>query len=281
MTKIFLTGATGAIGARLTPMLVENGYDVVAVTRSPAKQDALRALGATPIVADGLDREGMLAAVEQTAPDVIVHQMTALTGVTFTDFERELETTNRLRTEGVDTLIATRVRVIAQSYGQWRYLGPGPLHTEDEQIDPDMPASMVSTADAVRHLESAVTAAGGTALRYGLFHGPGTGFEHLLAMPIFGEGTGVWSFAHIDDAAAATLAAIENDVSGVFNIADDEPLPVAEWLPALAPSEPARLPLEGAPESFAYMHNRIQGISNEKAKRELGWSPRHSLLAAH
>jgi nucleoside-diphosphate-sugar epimerase len=280
MTKIFLTGATGAIGARLTPLLVENGYDIVAMTRSPAKQDALREAGATPVIADGLDRDAVLAAVANAEPDVIVHQMTALTGVTFTDFERELAATNRLRTEGVDTLLETGVRVIAQSYGQWRYDGPGPLHTEDERIDPDMPASMVSTADAVRHLESAVTDAGGTALRYGIFHGPGTGFEQLLGMPIFGDGSGVWSFAHVDDAAAATLAAIETGVAGVFNIADDEPLAVAEWLPALAGTDPQRLPLDGAPESFAYMHNRLQGLSNEKAKRELGWSPRHSLLAA-
>jgi nucleoside-diphosphate-sugar epimerase len=280
MTKIFLAGASGAVGARLTPLLVENGYDVVAMTRTPAKQDALREAGATPVVADGLDREAVLAAVEAAAPDVIVHQMTALTGVTFADFENELATTNRLRTEGVDTLLATGVRVIAQSYGQWRYDGPGPLHTEDERIDPAPPPSMASTAGAVRHLESAVTAAGGTALRFGIFHGPGTGFEQLLGMPIFGDGSGVWSFTHVDDAAAATLAAIERDVSGVYNIADDDPLPVAQWLPALAGAEPDRFPLEAAPESFAYMHTRIQGISNAKARRELGWSPRHSSLLA-
>jgi nucleoside-diphosphate-sugar epimerase len=275
MTKIFLTGATGAIGARLTPLLVENGYDVVAVTRSPAKQDALREAGATPVVADALNREGLLAAVEAAAPDLIVHQMTALTGVTFTDFERELALTNRLRTEGTDKLLATGVRVIAQSYGQWRYDGPGPLHSEDERIDPVLPASMASTAAAVRHVESAVTRAGGTALRFGIFHGPGTGFEHLLGMPIFGDGSGVWSFIHVDDAAAATLAAIEHGKPGVFNIADDHPMPVAEWLPALA--EPERVPLEAAPESFAYMHTQIQGLSNEKAKRELDWSPRYTL----
>jgi nucleoside-diphosphate-sugar epimerase len=279
MTKIFLTGATGAIGTRLLPLLVENGYEVVAMTRSPAKQDALRTAGATPVVADGLDRDAVLAAVADAQPDVIVHQMTALTGVTFADFERELATTNRLRTEGVDTLLETGIRVIAQSYGQWRYDGPGPLHGEDERIVTP-PAVMQPTADAVRHLESAVTAKGGTALRYGIFNGPGTGFEHLLGMPIFGDGSGVWSFIHVDDAAAATLAAIEQDKPGVYNIADDGPLPVAEWLPALAPAEPARVPLDQAPESFAYMHTQIQGLSNAKAKRELGWSPRFELKGA-
>jgi nucleoside-diphosphate-sugar epimerase len=278
MTKIFLTGATGAIGTRLLPMLVENGYEVVAMTRSPAKQDALRTAGATPVIADGLDRAAVLAAVAEAQPDVIVHQMTSLTGVTFADFERELATTNRLRTEGIDTLLETGIRVIAQSYGQWRYDGPGPLHTEDERIDTP-PSTMQRTAEAVRHLESAVTAKGGTALRYGIFNGPGTGFEHLLQMPIFGDGSGVWSFIHVDDAAAATLAAIEQDKPGVYNIADDKPLPVAEWLPALAPAEPTRVPLEQAPESFAYMHTKIQGLSNEKAKRELGWSPRYVLAA--
>ena len=278
--RIFLTGATGAIGSHLLPLLIDNGHDVVAMTRSPAKREALRAAGATPVVADGLDREAVLAAVAEAKPDVIVHQMTALTGVTFADFVRELETTNRLRTEGVDTLLETGVRVIAQSYGQWRYDGPGPLHAEDERILDPAP-SMLPTADAIRHLESAVSAAGGTALRYGIFNGPGTGFENLLAMPIFGDGSGVWSFIHVADAAAAALAAIESDVSGVFNIADDEPLPVAEWLPALAANEPLRLPPEEAPESYAYLHTRIQGMSNEKAKRELGWSPRHgSVLAA-
>ena len=273
MTKIFFAGATGALGARLLPLLVENGHEVVAMTRTPSKQDALRAAGATPVVADGLDRDAVLAAVAEAAPDVIVHQMTALTGVTFADFEHELATTNRLRTEGIDILLETGIRVIAQSYGQWRYDGPGPLHTEDERIEDPAP-TMVSTADAVRHLESAVTGAGGTALRFGIFNGPGTGFEYLLQMPIFGDGSGVWSFIHVDDAAAATLAAIEHDKPGVYNIADDRPMAVAEWLPALA--EPQRLPLDGAPESFAYMHTQIQGLSNEKAKRELGWSPRHT-----
>ncbi len=275
MTKIFFAGATGAIGARLLPLLVSNGHEVVAMTRTPSKQDALRAAGATPVVADGLARDAVLAAVEKASPDVIVHQMTALTGVTFADFEHELATTNRLRTEGIDILLETGVRVIAQSYGQWRYDGPGPLHTEDERIEDPAP-TMVSTADAVRHLESAVTGAGGTALRFGIFNGPGTGFEYLLGMPIFGDGSGVWSFIHVDDAAAATLAAIENDKPGVYNIADDRPMPVAEWLPALADTDPQRVPLEGAPESFAYMHTRIQGLSNAKAKRELDWSPRHA-----
>jgi 2-alkyl-3-oxoalkanoate reductase len=280
MTKIFFAGASGALGARLIPLLVQNGHDVVAMTRTPSKQDALAALGARPVVADGLDARGVLAAVADAAPDVILHQMTALSGITFQDFERELATTNRLRTEATDTLLSTGVPMIAQSYGQWRYTGPGPLHSEDERHDPELPASMASTVDAIRYLESTVTAAGGTVLRFGFFYGPGTGFTDLLGMPLIGDGSGVWSFIHVDDAAAATLAAIEHRTPGVYNIADDEPLPVRAWLPKLAGTQPDRVAPDAAPDVFAYLQTRIQGLSNAKARRELGWSPRHASLLA-
>ena len=293
--KIFFAGATGALGSRLVPLLVERGYDVVAMTRSPAKQDALRAAGAEPVVADGLDRDAVLAAVKRAAPDVVLHQMTGLADVTsFKDFDEVLAATNRLRVEGTDILLeaarAAGARVIAQSYGQWRYDGPGPLHSEDEPLEPDPPASMASTAVAVRHVESAVSAAAGTALRYGLFYGPGTGFEYLLGMPLIGDGSGVWSFIHTDDAAAATLAAIERGQPGVYNVVDDTPVAIREWLPTLAAEPPARLSaadaLPVAGEAMVHLHTRIRGLSNAKARRELEWAPAHAsvydgFLATH
>jgi nucleoside-diphosphate-sugar epimerase len=280
--KIFFAGATGALGSRLVPLLVERGYDVVAMTRSPGKVDALRAAGAEPVVADGLDRDDVFAAVARAAPDVVLHQMTGLADVTsFKDFDEALAATNRLRIEGTGILLeaarAAGARVIAQSYGQWRYAGPGPLHTEDEPLEPDPPAAMTRTAGAVRHLESAVTAAAGTVLRYGFFYGPGTGFEHMLGMPLIGAGTGVWSFIHTDDAATAALAAIERGAPGVYNVADDTPVPIGEWLPRLAPEPPLRLSeadaLPVAGEAMVHLHTRIQGLSNAKARRELDWAP--------
>jgi nucleoside-diphosphate-sugar epimerase len=293
--KIFFAGATGALGSRLVPLLVERGYDVVGMTRSPGKAEALRAAGVEPVVADGLDRAAVLAAVRLAAPDVVLHQMTDLADVTsFADFDGALAATNRLRIEGTDIMLeaarAAGARLIAQSYGQWRYDGPGPLHTEDERLEPDPPPSMARTAAAVRHLESSVTAAAGTVLRYGFFYGPGTGFEYMLGMPLIGDGTGVWSFIHTDDAAGATLAALERGAPGVYNVADDTPVPLGEWLPRLAPEPPVRLSeAEGVPvagEAMVHLHTRIHGLSNAKARRELDWAPAHAsvfdgFLAAH
>jgi 2-alkyl-3-oxoalkanoate reductase len=299
--KIFVAGATGALGRRLVPLLVANGHTVVGTTRTPDKAEALRAAGATPVVLDALDRDAVIDALTRAEPEVVVHQLTALAG--FTDF-RKLEegfaATNRLRTEGTDHLLEgiRRLpvrRIVAQSYagpGFFARTG-GPIKTEEDPFDPDPPASLRRTVEAVRYLERAVLEAEGiqgTVLRYGGFYGPGTsageGGVQLEAVrrrqfPIVAGGTGVWSFIHIDDAATATLAAIERGRTGVYNIVDDDPAPVAEWLPGLAAAigakPPRRVPAWLARlfvgEHGVVMMTESRGAANAKAKRELGWRP--------
>lgn len=251
--KIFLAGATGALGRRLLPRLVASGYQVVAMTRSAEKTEALRSAGAEPVVADGLDREAVLRAVTWAEPEVVIHQMTSLTGVmSFKKFDKEFASTNCLRTTGTDILLeAARAagarRFIAQSYGGWNYERTGgPAKTEEDPFDPNPPAAMARTLAAIRYLEAAVLGAEGLegiALRYGSFYGPGSYIAEDGAilelvrgrkLPIIGNGAGVWSFLHLDDAATATLVAIERGAPGVYNISDDEPSPVAVWLPELA-----------------------------------------------
>jgi 2-alkyl-3-oxoalkanoate reductase len=297
--KIFVAGATGVLGRRLVPLLVANGHTVVGTTRTPAKAPALRAAGATPVVLDALDREAVIDALVRAEPEVVVHELTALGG--FTDFRKFAEgfaVTNRLRTEGTDNLLAgiRRLpvrRILAQSYG-----GPGfyvrtggPVKTEQDPFDPDPPAALRHPIQAVQHLERAVLetpGVQGTVLRYGGFYGPetslGEGGVYLQAIrrrqfPIVGAGTGVWSFIHIEDAATATLAAIESGRAGVYNVVDDDPAPVAEWLPALAAAigakPPRRVPawlarlLVG--EHGVVMMTQSRGAANAKAKEELGW----------
>ncbi len=295
---IFIAGATGAIGRSLIPLLTEQGHTVTGTTRSPAKADALRALGAQPVVVDGLDREGMHAAVAAARPDVVVHEMTALSGLAdLRKFEQAFAQTNRLRTEGTDHLIAAAraagvERIVAQSYAGWPAARSGPpVQDETAPFDPDPPRQLRSSLDAIRHLEQAVTGAGGVVLRYGGFYGPGTGiapgaeqWEAVRArkFPVVGDGGGVWSFAHIDDAAGATLAAIEDFRPGeVFNAVDDDPAPVREWLPVLASAIGAPAPrhvprwvarLMG--EHLVVMMTEIRGASNAKIRRELGWEPK-------
>jgi len=296
--KIFLAGATGAVGQALVPLLISHGHSVAGTTRTPAKADALRALGAEPVVVDGLDRDGVRAAVASAAPDAIVHQMTALSGLSdLRRFERAFATTNRLRTEGTDHLLeaareAGVERVVAQSYAGWPYARTGgPVKTEDDPLDPDPPARVRSTLEAIRHLESAVRGAGGIALRYGGFYGPGTGFapggdqwEMVRArkFPLVGDGGGVWSFIQIEDAAAATLAALERGAPGaVYNVCDDEPAAVRDWLPAIAEAIGAPPPRH-VPRWIGRLLGRhvvalmceVRGASNERARRELGWEPR-------
>ena len=299
--KIFVAGATGALGRRLVPLLASNGHTVVGTTRTPGKAAALRAAGATPVVLDALDRDAVIDALAQAQPDVVVHELTALTE--FSDFRKLDESfaaTNRLRTEGTDHLLdgIRRLpvrRIVAQSYAGAGFYAPtgGPVKTEGDPFNTDPPAAMRRTVEAVRHLERAVLEAegiGGTVLRYGSFYGPGTslgeGGVYLDAVrrrqfPIVAGGTGVWSFLHIEDAAAATLAAIESDRTGVYNIVDDDPAPVAEWLPALAAiigaKPPRRVPAWLARvfvgEAGVVMMTEARGASNAKAKRELGWRP--------
>jgi nucleoside-diphosphate-sugar epimerase len=298
--RIFLAGATGAIGGRLVPLLLEAGHEVTGTTRSPAKADMLRAAGAEPVIADGLDRDAIVAAIAAARPDAIVHQLTALGDLTsLRNLDGAFALTNRLRTEGTDNLLAgareagTR-RFVAQSFTGWPYARTGgPVKTEDDPLDPDPVPSMSKTLAAIRRLEQTVTQAGGIALRYGGFYGPGTGLTpggdqveliRKRRFPIVGDGGGVWSFIHIDDAAAATLAAHERGTPGaIYNVVDDDPAPVREWLPALAAAAgakpPRRLPRwlarVVAGESVATMMTEIRGASNAKAKRELGWEPAH------
>jgi nucleoside-diphosphate-sugar epimerase len=298
--KIFVAGATGGIGTFLVPMLVTAGHDVVAMTRSPEKADGLRAVGAEPAVADGLDKAAVTQAVLRAEPEVVIHQMTALTGIkSFKRFDDEFAVTNRLRTEGLDHLLeaaqsAGARRFIAQSYGNWNYVAAGgPVKTEEDPLDPDPPAAMSKTMAAIRYLETAVTAAEGIeglALRYANFYGPGANvaedgeFAAMIRkrrLPIVGDGAGVWSFIHYEDAAAATMAAIDRGEPGIYNVADDEPAPVATWLPELArilgAKPPRRVPVWlgriAGGEPGLRMFTKMRGASNEKAKRELGWQP--------
>ena len=295
---IFIAGASGAVGRSLIPLLTSNGHTVTGTTRSASKADALRALGAEPVVLDGLDRAAVLAAVATARPDAIVHQMTALAGeLDLRHFERAFAGTNRLRTEGTDNLLAAAQatgveRVVAQSFTGWPYARVGgPVKSEDDPLDPDPPAQLRTTLEGIRRLEAGVTGAGGVALRYGGFYGPGTGlapggeqWEMVRArkFPIVGDGSGVWSFCHIEDAASATLAALERWTPGqVYNVCDDDPAPAREWVPALArvvggkpprhlPRWVARL---AAGEHVVAMMCEVRGASNAKARRELGWTP--------
>jgi 2-alkyl-3-oxoalkanoate reductase len=296
---VFIAGASGAIGRSLIPLLIANGHTVAGTTRSATRGEALRALGAEPVVLDGLDRAAVLAAVEAARPDAIVHEMTALAGLTdMRRVERSFALTNRLRTEGLDHLLeAARrsgvQRVIAQSFTSWPYARVGgPVKAEEDPLDPDPPRQMRSTLEAIRHVEASVTAAGGVALRYGGLYGPGTSaapggdqWEQARArkVPLVDGGGGVWSFVHVEDAANATAAALERWTPGeIYNVCDDEPAPVREWLPALARAAggkpPRRVPRWAARllagEHVVVLMCEIRGASNAKAKRALGWEPR-------
>jgi len=298
--RIFVAGATGALGRRLVPLLVERGHQVTGMTRTAGKAAGLRAAGSEPVVADALDRDAVLAAVVAARPEVVVHELTALAEMTdFRKLDQGFALTNRLRTEGTDHLLAAARaagarRFVAQSFAGWPFARVGgPVKTEDDPLDPDPPAQLRRTLDAIRHLESAVLGAEGlegVVLRYGGFYGPGTsagegGFmlEDLRRrrFPLVGAGTGVWSFVHIDDAATATVAAVERGAPGIYQIVDDDPAPVSEWLPALAAAVGARPPrrvpawvarLAGGAHGVVLM-TEVRGASNAKARRELGWRP--------
>ena len=302
--KVFVAGAAGALGKQLIPKLVANGHDVVGMTRTDGKRDLIRELGAQPVIGDALDPEAVGAAVSTAEPDVIVHQATALAGsLDLRHFDRDFALTNRLRTEGTDHLLsAGRAvgvrRFVAQSYAGWPFAREGgPVKTEDDPLDPEPAKPFRATLEAIRHLEAAVLGADwteGIALRYGGFYGPGTSLttigpgEHVDAIrkrkfPVVGNGAGVWSFVHIEDAATATVAAIEHGHRGVYNVVDDEPAPVSVWLPGLAQALGAKPPMRVprwlgrlvAGEAGAVMMTEIRGASNAKAKRELGWNLRY------
>jgi 2-alkyl-3-oxoalkanoate reductase len=300
--NIFLAGATGALGKRLVPLLVERGHRVIGTTRSAAKAAVLSEAGAEPVVLDPLDAAAVREAVVRAEPEVVVHQLTALSGPLGRNFDRWFAETNRLRTEGTDNLIAAARaagarRLVWQSFGGWPYAREGGrIKTEDDPLDPDPPSDARESLAAIRHLEAAVLGAEGmegVVLRYGGFYGPGTSvwdggaqveMIRKRRLPVGGGGTGVWSLVHIDDAAAATAAAIERGAPGIYNVVDDEPVAVSEVLPALARQvgapPPRRLPgwlvrLAGGAQAHSMM-TRVRGVSNAKAKRELGWQPAHT-----
>lgn len=293
--KVFVAGGSGAVGRRLIPQLVARGYEVAATTRSHEQARVLYELGATPFVADGLDREAILSAVVRAEPEVVVHQMTGLADATnLRRFDQAFALTNRLRTEGTAHLLeAARAvgarRLIAQSFGNWNYERTGgPVKTEADPLDPEPPRSMSRSLAAIVALESAVVGVGGVALRYGNLYGPGTGtatdgqlvqLMRKRQLPLIGDGEGVWSFVHVDDAAAATVAAIERGAPGSYNVADDVPVAAKVWLPELArileAKPPRHVPAWAgrllAGEAAVSMFTRIRGASNVKAKRELAW----------
>lgn len=294
--RVFVAGAGGAIGQDLVPMLTAAGHEVTATTRSPGKAELLRGLGATPVVVDGLDASGVLAAVRQARPEAIIHQMTALSSMrNLRRFDREFAVTNQLRTAGTDNLLAAAraagtARFIAQSYTGWPNIREGgPVKTEEDPLDPHPPAGMTESLRAIRHVEQTVSGfPGGVVLRYGNFYGPGASEAMLEAvrkrqMPVIGGGAGIWPFCHIEDAASATAAALTRAAPGIYNIVDNDPAPVTEWLPFLASCLGAKPPLRVpawlgrllAGEAVVTMMTESRGSSNGKAKRELGWSPRY------
>jgi nucleoside-diphosphate-sugar epimerase len=301
--KVFVAGATGVIGKELVPKLVAHGHEVVGMTRTASKEDLVRSLGGHPVVADALDPDALAQAVASAEPEVIVHQLTAIPRrPNPRRVAREFAQTNRLRTEGTDHLLAAGRavgvrRFLAQSNVAIYARVGGPVKVEEDALDANPPKQARANADALHHLERAVTGAGwteGVVLRYGAFYGPGTGISlgpedtmvdliRKRRLPLVGKGGAVWSFIHIADAAAATVNAIEGRGRGIYNIVDDEPATVAEWLPAAAAAVGAPAPRRVpqwllrliAGESATAVMTELRGASNAKAKRELAWAPRY------
>jgi nucleoside-diphosphate-sugar epimerase len=292
--KVLVIGATGAVGTPLVSQLVERGHEVVGTSRTRERAEKVRALGGAPAVLDALDREAVRRLVLDVKPDAIVHQATALAGgIDFKHFAESFEPTNRLRTEGTDNLLAAAKeagvdRFVAQSYAGWplKRVG-GPIKTEEDPLDDDPPEEVRSTLDAIKYLEAAVVGAGGIALRYGAFYGapvdPALDAIRERKIPIVGDGGGIWSFVHVEDAASATVLALERGKPGIYNVTDDDPAPSRDVLPALAAAAGAKPPRKVpvwlarlfAGELGVVMGTELRGASNEKAKRELGWELRY------
>jgi nucleoside-diphosphate-sugar epimerase len=300
--RVFIAGATGAIGTQLVPRLVAAGHEVHGMTRSESKKVMLEELGAVPVVADALDRNQVVEAVGRARPDVIVHQLTAIPAkLDLRHFDRDFALTNRLRTAGTDYLLSAGQavgvrRLVAQSNGALPYARTGgPVKSEEDPLDLAPAREMRESFAAIRHLEEAVLGARwteGIVLRYGGFYGPGTsmapGAEQVELVrkhkfPLVGGGGGVWSFIHIADAAEATVAAVEHGSRGIYNVVDDDPARVAQWLPKLAQELGAKVPMRVprfigrlfAGEAGVVMMTELRGASNAKAKRELRWHPAH------
>ena len=297
--RILVAGATGAVGMHLVPALLAGGYEVVGTTRTPAKTGMLESMGARAAVLDILDGDAVMTAARDIQPDVIVHQATAIpAALDMRHVAQAFAPTNRLRIDGTRNLVAAAracgARVVAQSFAGWPYARQGgPVKSEEDPLDRNPPAALRSTLEAIRTLESAVLEAHGTVLRYGAFYGPGTSLTRGGAQmelirqrqsPIVGRGTGIWSFAHIADVANATALAIAQAATGIYNIADDEPAKVAEWLPYLAQLAGAKPPLRVprwigrllAGDHVVVLMNDVRGASNAKAKQRLGWRPQYS-----
>jgi 2-alkyl-3-oxoalkanoate reductase len=302
--KVFVAGATGALGKHVVPMLVSRGHEVTGMTRTPAKEDLIRSLGARPAVADALDPEAVAQAVAEAEPDAVIHELTAINAGAFgRSLDKMFAQTNRLRTEGTDHLLAAARavgarRFIAQSFAGWPFERTGgSVKTEEDPLASNPPKSVSETLGAIKYLERVVIEAEGiegVALRYGGFYGPGTSIAlnpdgEQVAMlrkrrlPVIGNGAGIWSFVHIADAAAATVAALDHGEPGVYNVVDDEPATAAAILPDLAKAigadPPRRIPRWlgrlTAGEGNTIMMTEVRGASNEKAKRELRWEPRY------
>jgi nucleoside-diphosphate-sugar epimerase len=302
--RVFVAGATGALGKHLVPMLAEQGHEVTGMTRSPAKQELIRKLGARPVVADALDPEAVAQAVGESEPEVVIDQLTAIdTSAMGRSIDKMFAQTNRLRTEGTDHLLtAARAtgarRFLVQSFAGWPFEPTGgPIKTEEDPLQEHPPKTVSETLAAIRYLEETVTGADGIeglALRYGGFYGPGTSIAvnpdgaqvemvRKRRLPVIGNGAGIWSLVHIHDAAAATVAAIDHGAPGLYNVVDDDPAPVSDLLPELArvigAKPPRHLPRWVgrliAGEGNTIMMTEVRGASNEKAKREVGWELRY------
>jgi 2-alkyl-3-oxoalkanoate reductase len=293
--RVFVAGASGALGSRLVSQLIDGGHEVYGTHNSPAGGERVRELGAVPVALDILDARAVRMSVLEIQPDAIVHQATALANAKFgRGLDRTFAPTNRLRTEGTDALLAAARdagvrRFVAQSFAPYRYARVGgPVKTEDDPLDPTPPQSARETYAAMSHLDQAVTEFGGIALRYGGFYGAGNdGWADPVRKrryPIVGDGGGIMSFIHLDDAAAATVLALDHEGPAIYNVVDDDPAPVREWLPALAAAlgakPPRRFPVWLARliagEAAVVMATQARGASNAKAKRELGWAPRYA-----
>jgi nucleoside-diphosphate-sugar epimerase len=300
--RVFVTGGTGAIGAQLLPLLIADGHEVVALARSDARASEVAELGVRAVVANVFDRNALTRTVETARPEIIIHELTAIpVALDFRKLDEAFALTNRMRTEVTDTLLAAgrqagARRFIAQSFCGWPYARVGgPVKTEDDPLDPRPPAAFSRTLAAIRYLEEAVRRADGLealALRYGFFYGPGTSISadgsvvelvRRRRLPLVGNSAGIWSFIHINDAARATMAALTRGAPGIYNVVDDEPAPVSDWLPALAQAVGAKPPFR-VPAWLARpmigdgglaMMTQIRGGSNAKARHELAWQPNY------
>ncbi|MCX5132361.1 NAD(P)-dependent oxidoreductase [Streptomyces sp. NBC_00340] len=297
--RVFVAGGTGVLGQRLVPQLVARGHQVTATTTSAAKLGLLERLGADGVVMDGLDAVSVGEAVAGARPDTIVHQMTAISLAhagkpDIKHPDRWFATTNRLRTEGTDHLLAAAEaagvsHVVAQGYASWNGIREGGwVKTEEDSLDLMEGTAAHGGMLAMRHVEDVVLKAGGAVLRYGAFYGPGATDDQVELVrrrqfPLVGRGTGHSSWVHLDDAASATVLAVEQRVTGVFNVVDDEPAPASAWLPHLAACAGAKRPMRIpvwlarvlAGDQAVVMMTEGRGFSNAKAKRELGWQPGH------